>query len=125
MYTISKPSGTIRKDGVIITQDDRTPEYQAYSEWLQKGNGPEVIQDAEDAPRITVSAWQIRKALNVMGLRAAVEAAVAGSGDIELQDGWQYAVAFESDHALIASMGAALGKSPEEMLALFRLAEGL
>lgn len=68
-----------------------------------------------------VSAWQIRKALNQTGLRDAVENAVVGA-DRETRDAWEYATEFERDHPLVVSLGTALGKTPEELDALFALA---
>ncbi|HZV61634.1 MAG TPA: hypothetical protein VFF75_04400, partial [Methylophilaceae bacterium] len=101
MYSISYPSGTVRKDGVIIPQDRDTPELAAYLDWLKAGNGPEVLQDAEPLyPRIEVSAWQIRKALNRTGLRDAVETEVAASNDLDLKDGWERAPTFWSDQPM-------------------------
>lgn len=73
----------------------------------------------------SVSAWQIRKALNRMGLRAAVEAAVAACGDQDTIDGWDTARDFLRNDPLVVGMGTALGKSAAEMDALFILAAGL
>jgi hypothetical protein len=74
---------------------------------------------------ISVSAWQLRKALNQLGLRAAVEAAVTSSTNQDLKDGWSYAGTFNSDDPLVVAMGTALGKTPSQMLALFELASTL
>ena len=97
-----------------------------------------IIKDAEDKwrcympgeierpvveappPVPTLSAWQIRKALNQMGLREAVEAAVA-AGSHDSKDAWQYANEFERTHPLIESFAQALGKSDEDIDALFAL----
>ncbi|MCC6071453.1 hypothetical protein ACFSQU_18090 [Massilia sp. GCM10020059] len=126
MYTISEPSGTLRRDGVEVPQDDRTAEYASYVEWLREGNGPETISDeAPPMQRIDVSAWQIRKALNASGLRQQVEDAVASSDSQELKDGWHHSPRFYSDNELALQLGAGLGKTPEEMRELFRLAESL
>lgn len=126
MYTISYPSGALRLDGVLIPQNDSLPEYKAYVVWLRADNGPTVLTDTEPPqPRIEVSAWQIRKALNVMSLRQAVEDAVAASGSITIQDGWYHSPTFWSDQPLTLQMGAALGKSESDMYALFQLAKGL
>jgi len=76
------------------------------------------------APIPTVSAWQIRKGLNALGLRAAVEAAVA-SADQNTKDAWQYAKEFERDHPLVISLAAAIGKTSEELDALFSLSATL
>jgi len=72
-------------------------------------------------PAPVVSAWQIRKALNQLDLRDAVEQAVA-QADRETRDAWEYATEFKRDHPLVVSLGAALGKIPEELDALFALA---
>ena len=73
---------------------------------------------------ISVSPWQIRKALNQLGLRAAVEAAVSGSTQ-EVKDGWEFASEFRSDNELIIQLCHLLGKSDAERLALFQLAATL
>ena len=77
-----------------------------------------VVEPAPAVP--TLSAWQIRKALNQMGLREAVEAAVA-AGSQDAKDAWQYANEFERTHPLIESFAQALGKSDEDIDALFAL----
>ena len=74
----------------------------------------------EAPPAPTLSAWQIRKALNQMGLRDAVEAAVA-AGPQDAKDAWAYANEFERGHPLIESFAQALGKSDEDIDALFAL----
>lgn len=87
-----------------------------------------VIYTGEDLPPFvtstptSVTPWQIRKALNALGLRDAVEAAVAASYDRDLKDGWQFATVFERYDPLVISMGAALHKTPKEMDDLFALA---
>lgn len=124
MYTISQPSGTVRKDGVIIVQDDRFLEYREFVAWLALGNGPTEIADQEVVePRqhITLSPWQLRKALNQSGLRQNVEDMVAGSGDIDLQDAWQFATEWQSDHPLLLSKLPALGMTEDQMYSVFEL----
>lgn len=78
---------------------------------------------ASPAPH-SVTPWQIRKALNATGLRTAVEAAVA-AGPQDMKDGWEFASEVRRDDPLVAAMGAALGKSPEELDDLFLLATAL
>lgn len=131
MYSISYPSGTLRKDGVVFTQNINDPEYQTYELWLSENNGPEVIQEPIVNPRIIVSAWQIRKALNLTQLnewttlRQAVESAVSQSSDQALKDGWNHSPTFRSDEPLTLQMGLALGKNTEDMYILFKFAESL
>jgi hypothetical protein len=74
---------------------------------------------------ITVSAWQIRKALNQLNLRTTIETAVSNSSDQDLKDGWEYAKEFESNNPLVLSMGKAIGKTESEMYQVFQLAETL
>lgn len=71
------------------------------------------------------SPWQIRKALNDLGLRQAVEDAVAASTDATLKDGWQYATEFRSDDPFVIAMGEEIGKTPEETAELIEFAKGL
>lgn len=70
---------------------------------------------------LSVSAWQIRKALNQLELRDVVENAVVVA-DRETRDAWEYATEFRRDHSLVVSLGATLGKTSEELDALFSLA---
>lgn len=74
---------------------------------------------------IRVTQWQIRKALNQLGLRESVEKAVADSDDYDLKDAWQYAQEFVEDDPLVIKLCAAIGKTDAERHALFALAETL
>lgn len=85
----------------------------------------EALRPKPPPPVFTCSPWQMRKALNMLDLRAAVEAAIAASTDITLKDGWEFATEFRSDDPFIISMGAALGKSEAETAELIQLAAGL
>lgn len=126
MYTISEPSGILRKNGVVVEQDDRVAEYRSYVVWLSAGNGPAVVADTDlIRTRIDVSAWQIRKALNRKGWRQQVEDAVAASTDLEVKDGWMHSARFYSDNRQALQMGAILNKTPDEIYELYRLAETL
>lgn len=125
MYTIYNPSGTICKNGVAINLSDNSPEFQEYVAWLALGNGPTSLVDVEPPQVIVVTPWQMRKALNIVGLRDAVEAAVTASDNRDIKDGWGFATSFESTNPLILSMGTALGKSADDMYALFQLAATL
>lgn len=76
-------------------------------------------------PVVTVTAWQIRRALNQLGLRAAIESFVSGSNDLDIHDAWQFANEFHRDHELIVAAAQALGKTSEEVDAVFNLAKTL
>lgn len=74
---------------------------------------------------ISVTPWQIRKALNQIGLRSAVESAVSASSDQSLKDGWEFATEFVENSPFVVSMCAALGKTDAERHELFVLAKSL
>lgn len=73
---------------------------------------------------LTCSPWQIRKALNATGLRAAVDSAVSGA-DQTTKDAWEFAQEFRRDNPLITAVANALGKTEAEIDDLFALAVSL
>lgn len=75
-------------------------------------------------PPIVVSALQIRKALTQLGLRTAVESAVA-TGSQDLKDDWEFSTRFIRKDPLIISMAESLGQTPAQVDALFELAQSL
>ena len=72
----------------------------------------EVKQTPACTPR------QIRQVLTAVGLRAAVEAAVA-AGSQDLRDWWEFSTVIERTHPEVIAMGAALGQTPEQLDQLF------
>jgi len=72
--------------------------------------------------RMVVSPWQLRRALNQLGLRDYVEIAVAGA-DQDTIDGWAYATSFERTNTLVLTLAIGLGMSDEEMDNVFILAK--
>lgn len=68
------------------------------------------------------SPWQIRKALNQLGLRQAVEDAVAGSNDIAMKDGWEFATSFASNNPFVIGIGTALGKTQDDIVEIIKFA---
>lgn len=125
MYTISYPSGTLRKDGVVVPQNDSTPEFQEYLEFLRTGNGPIQVPDPAERPVISINAWQLRMALNRVGLRQAVEDAVAASTDQDIKDGYYHSPTFSSNEPHTLALGAQLGQDEAAMYALFELGSTL
>lgn len=110
----------VRSDGAFIPSDPRNTDWLAYQKWVEEGNTPDTCTPPP-AASISVTPWQIRKAINASGLRSAVESAVEAA-DITVQDGWKYATEFVRTDPLIESFGATLGKTPAEIDALFALA---
>lgn len=74
-YTISYPSGILRKDGVILTPlDDTNPDYVDYIAWLNDGNGPDMVPD----PVPTATPAQVNAALTQLGLSTVTAEQLAG-----------------------------------------------
>lgn len=71
----------------------------------------------EPKPQV-VSPWQMRRALNQLGLRAAVEGAIVNA-DQDTKDGWEYASEIRRDNPLIIGMATALGLGDAELDHLF------
>lgn len=70
---------------------------------------------------LTCTPWQMRKALNNLGLRAAVESYVA-TADQTTKDGWEFATEFREDDAFVTAAQAALGMTDADRTNLFQLA---
>ncbi len=81
---------------------------------------PESTQHVPDS----VSDLQIRLALNVLGLRDAAEAVIAG-GSQGLRDYWDRSLQIHRDHPFVDEAAIALNKSRQEIDELFRLAAAL
>lgn len=73
----------------------------------------------------TCSPWQIRKALNDVGLRQQVEDAVAASGDIMIKDGWEFATEFRSDDQFVLAMGGLINLDASSIAAFIEQASHL
>lgn len=106
------------------TTDVSPPNFDAATQGcFWRGDHWEIVNaEPEKLPVYSCTPWQIRKALNALNLRQAVETAVAASTDQGLKDGWEFASAFRSDDPFVISMGAALGKSEAETAELIQMA---
>lgn len=125
-YKLTSGTTVLRQsDGAVIPDDIRNTAYQEYLQWVAIGGVPEPADVVVPAILpISVTPWQIRKALNATALRASVEAAVAAA-DQTTQDAWQYALEFRRNNALVINLGLALGKTEQELDAMFALAQTL
>lgn len=70
---------------------------------------------------LIVNPWPIRDALNTLGWRNDVEAAVA-AGDQKTKDAWLHAKDFKRLDPLVIGLGVVLGKTDVEIDELFELA---
>lgn len=69
----------------------------------------------------SVTPLQMRLALNEIGWRDEVDAAV-DKADQSVRDAWEYALEIRRDNALLAALTAAIGKTSAQVDDLFRLA---
>lgn len=131
-YKVHIQAGTVSRiaDDVLIapTSDDQNPDYLAYRAWLEAGGEPDVIDDPDYNPDadlpIRIDAFQLREALNQLGLRSTIEILVA-NGSQTLKDMWEYKTEYHSDHPNVLALGAAVGKTPGEIRQVFLFAAGI
>ena len=102
-----------------LPEDVGSPGWTEYQQWLADGNTPDPAGPLP-VPSM-VSAWQVRKALNLLGWRQEVEEFVA-QADQTTKDGWLTARDFYRTDPLVIGVGQILGKTEEEMDDFFRLA---
>lgn len=117
----------------FVLQDDGDGVYILTWSAAQPQPTPEEIEAATPA----AMEWWVRKqikpvtrrqmltALHRAGLLDTIKAAVAASGDIELQIAFDESQEFQRDNPFLASMAQALGKSDTEVDAIFALAASL
>ena len=121
MYRLTQNAIIRISDGASIPLAEGNQDYAQYLIWLYEGNTPQPA-DPLPIPIITVTPWQIRKALNQIGLRAAVESAITTSTDQTLKDGWEFSNEITRNSPLVISMATALNKTIAEIDGLFALA---
>lgn len=86
-----------------------------------------IVADRNQRPPespMSVSPRQIRQALSQVGMRDAVEAAVAGSPQ-DIKDWWEFATVFERNNKQVVDMATALGLTAAQTNDLFNLAASL
>lgn len=104
-------------------------------EWLSQAPQPTEAEIEAAAPAALAAAAraaikpvtrrQMLTALHRAGLLETIQAAVAASGDIELQIAFDESQEFQRNNPFLATMAAALGKTDAEVDAIFALAATL
>lgn len=92
-----------------------------------QAEGHEAPGDVVDVPRTfkPVTRRQMLTALHRAGMLETIRAAVAGSGDVELQIAFDEALDFERTNPMLVGMAHQMGKTDAEIDAIFALAETL
>lgn len=124
MYKLGDEFILRMEDMAGIPLDMGNVDYLEYLDWLEQGNVP-LPADPEPMPFASCSPWQVRKALNQMGLRQQVEDAVAASDDYDLKDGWLFALNIDAGSDFTLALGAVLGKNEWEVYQLILWASTL
>lgn len=111
----------------------KASEFEPYYLVFEDGTRRPATQAEIDAATIAaaraailpVTRRQMLTALHRVGLLATINAAVAASGDVELQIAFDESQEFQRNNPFLASMAAALGKTDAEIDAVFALAATL
>ena len=118
-----KYRGDVPADWTAVAFNHQNFPSEAQESW--RWDGTDIVVNAEALRQIkysgTVSAFQIRVALNQLNLRSQVEAAVA-AGDQDLKDAWAFAPRFNRFNAQVLAMQSALNLTDAQVDALFDLA---
>lgn len=72
---------------------------------------------------IVVTPWQIRQALNELGLRAQVENLVKTTTNQDIKDGWEFATEWREFNPIIAEIASQLHLTQSQIHAIFVLAK--
>lgn len=122
MFTIYPETGEVirNEDGRCVApcQSADDPDFIAYIDWVNAGNQPTVGQVILP-PTVPQSASprQIRLALNQMGVRAEVEAAVLNSSQ-DIKDSWEFAVLVNINDPFFVELFASLNVDLDQLFIL-------
>lgn len=121
MYRLTEGAGVIRLwDGAHVPAAPGNRDWQAYEAWLAGGGVPESAPELPPAA-ISVSRLRLKLELAERELLDDIDAAVTAAG-VMAQLYWAEATQFESDHALVAAIGGAIGLSSAQIRELFEAA---
>lgn len=134
MYKLTHTDTILRiTDGASIPSDTNNSDYREYLKWrdgytdaegmVYEPNTPEPA-DPLPEPIYTASAASFRRALRRLGLRDAVEAGIAASGDGELIDMWEYETTLHSNNSHLVAFAASHGLV-DQITEVFLLADSI
>lgn len=120
MYKLTS-YGVLRKpDSACIPADPANSDWREFLAWRGAGGVPDAA-DPDPERVYSVSRLRLKLELADRGLLANVETAVQAGGALP-RIYWAEATNFESNHPLVAQIGAAIGLTGEQIKALFKAA---
>lgn len=108
-------------DGAHIPPEPTNRDYAEFLVWQAEGGVADPYVPPVPA---SVTRRQFKQGLTRIGLRSAVEAAMAAA-DQDTKDWWADSLNFERSNPVMNGMAVALGKTPADIDNLFRLAATL
>lgn len=121
MYRLTNSNTVLRlSDNAHIPADERNRDYRAYQEWLKEGNTPEPAPIPPVVIPQVISRFQAFAALELAGQYASAKALIEHPDTPVLAKlAWESAQEFRRQSPLIATLGATLGLSEEDIDVLF------
>lgn len=105
-------------DGAHIPPEPTNRDYAEFLAWQAEGGVADPYVPPVPA---SVTRRQFKQGLTRIGLRSAVEAAMAAA-DQDTKDWWADSLNFERSNPVMNGMAVALGKTPADIDNMFRLA---
>jgi hypothetical protein len=125
-YTLANSLSVIRDaDGAFIPFDPANTDYQTYLAWVAEGNEPNPYVEPPAPIPQQVPMWAVRTVLHNHSLFDQAQAAVTASGNVAIQNVWEYGNFAVRNSAAIATLATTLNLTSDQVDELFKEANEL